>query len=166
MNCASKLFLFVRIYRAITNRLRYVYYKCLLGSLGPGGAITSDVFIDHPYNVYIGKSVIINQKAVIQASPQAAVTIGNHVRISFGAIILTASLSTGDDFVNRGHEHKPVIIEDNAWIAAGAVILPGVTIGAGSIVAAGAVVTKSVAPNTVVGGVPARVVRELDKNDE
>ncbi|NTV62282.1 MAG: hypothetical protein HGA65_01930, partial [Oscillochloris sp.] len=59
---------------------------------------------------------------------------------------------------------RPVVIEDGVWIGAGALILPGVTIGAGAIVGAGALVTKSVAPDTVVGGVPARVIRTLADN--
>jgi acetyltransferase-like isoleucine patch superfamily enzyme len=56
---------------------------------------------------------------------------------------------------------EPITIETNVWIATAATILPGVTIGADSVVAAGAVVTRDVAPATLVAGVPARVVREL-----
>ena len=54
-----------------------------------------------------------------------------------------------------------VIIRNNAWIGAGATILPGVTVGSNSVVAAGALVNKDVHPNTVVAGVPARVIREM-----
>lgn len=55
----------------------------------------------------------------------------------------------------------PVHIGAHAWLGAGAIVLPGVTVGEGAIVAAGAVVTKDVAPRTVVGGVPARLIKEL-----
>ena len=57
---------------------------------------------------------------------------------------------------------KPVRIGDGAWLASRAVVLPGVTVGEGAIVAAGAVVTRSVEPHTLVGGVPARLIRHLD----
>ncbi len=56
----------------------------------------------------------------------------------------------------------PVVIEPGSWIGARATILGGVTIGEGAVVAAGAVVTRSVPPDTLVGGVPATVIRELD----
>ena len=57
---------------------------------------------------------------------------------------------------------KPIIIKRNAWIGAAATILPGVTIGENAIVAAGAVVSKDVAANTIVGGVPAKVIKTID----
>jgi acetyltransferase-like isoleucine patch superfamily enzyme len=56
---------------------------------------------------------------------------------------------------------KPIVIKQNAWIGAGATILPGVTIGENSVVAAGAVVTKDVPANNVVGGVPARIIKAI-----
>jgi acetyltransferase-like isoleucine patch superfamily enzyme len=55
----------------------------------------------------------------------------------------------------------PIVIEDDVWIGAGAIVLPGVTIGRGSVVAAGAVVTADVPPFTVVGGVPARTIKAV-----
>ena len=57
---------------------------------------------------------------------------------------------------------KPVHICRNAWIGAGATILPGVTVGKNAVVAAGAVVTKDVAPNTIVGGNPARLIKIIE----
>lgn len=59
----------------------------------------------------------------------------------------------------------PVIIKKNAWIAIGVIILPGVTIGEGAIVASGSVVTKDVPPNTLVGGIPAKVLKEFEMKD-
>ena len=59
----------------------------------------------------------------------------------------------------------PVIIKKNAWIAIGVIILPGVTIGEGAIVASGAVVSRDVPPNTMVGGIPAKIIREFEMKD-
>jgi acetyltransferase-like isoleucine patch superfamily enzyme len=57
---------------------------------------------------------------------------------------------------------KPIVIEKNVWIAAGAIIIGGVTVGENSVVAAGSVVTKDIPPNTLVGGNPAKVIRPID----
>ena len=57
---------------------------------------------------------------------------------------------------------KPIVIKRNAWIGAAATILPGVTIGENAVVAAGAVVTNDVAPNTIVGGVPAKFIKKIN----
>lgn len=57
---------------------------------------------------------------------------------------------------------EQVIINDDVWIGAGAIIVPGVTIGKGSVIAAGAVVTKDVAPYTLVGGVPAKEIKKIE----
>jgi len=59
----------------------------------------------------------------------------------------------------------PIIVEDDVWLATRVTILKGVRIGRGSVVAAGAVVTKDVAPYTLVGGVPARLIRSLNSHD-
>jgi acetyltransferase-like isoleucine patch superfamily enzyme len=61
-------------------------------------------------------------------------------------------------------EGKPIVIEKNVWIATGATILGGVTLGENSVVGAGAVVTKDVPPNSFVAGVPAQIIRSLEEN--
>jgi len=60
----------------------------------------------------------------------------------------------------QGHTLKPIVIHDDVWIGGGAIILAGITIGQGAVVAAGAVVTKNVEPYTIVGGVPAKRIKE------
>jgi acetyltransferase-like isoleucine patch superfamily enzyme len=62
-------------------------------------------------------------------------------------------------------EGAPIVIEDNVWLGANVVVMPGVTIGKHSVVAAGSVVTKDVPPDTIVAGVPAKVVKKLDSEE-
>jgi len=92
------------------------------------------------------------------------VCIGSHVNLAQG-ITVTALNHNFEDTTKRideqGVSTKPVVIGDDVWIGANAVILPGVTIGQHCVVAAGAVVTKDVPDNTLVGGVPAKVIKPL-----
>ena len=92
------------------------------------------------------------------------VCIGNHVNLAQG-ITVTALNHNFEDKTKRIDEQgittKPVIIGDDVWIGADAVILPGVTIGKHCVVAAGAVVTKDVPDNTIVGGVPAKEIKKI-----
>ena len=92
------------------------------------------------------------------------VTIGNHVNLAQG-ITVTALNHNFEDSNKRideqGVSTNPVTIEDDIWIGANAVILPGVTIGHHSVVAAGAVVTKDVPPHSLVAGVPAKVIKQI-----
>ena len=95
------------------------------------------------------------------------VCIGNNVNLAQG-ITVTALNHNFEDVTKRideqGVSTKPVVIGDDVWIGANAVILPGVTIGRHCVVAAGAVVTKDVPDNTLVGGVPAKVIKQLTAN--
>ena len=92
------------------------------------------------------------------------VCIGNNVNLAQG-ITVTALNHNFSDVTQRideqGVSTQPVVISDDVWIGANAVILPGVTIGSHCVIAAGAVVTKDVPDNTLVGGVPAKVIKSL-----
>ena len=92
------------------------------------------------------------------------VTIGCHVNLAQG-ITVTALNHNFEDSDKRideqGVSTAPVIIEDDIWIGANAVILPGVTIGNHSVVAAGAVVTKDIPPHSLVAGVPAKIIKQI-----
>jgi acetyltransferase-like isoleucine patch superfamily enzyme len=97
------------------------------------------------------------------------VTIGSHVNLAQG-ITVTALNHNFSDTTKRideqGISTNPVTIEDDVWIGANAVILPGVTIGQHAVVAAGAVVTADVPANTVVGGVPARIIKKINTGND
>ncbi|MBW8034270.1 MAG: hypothetical protein FVQ79_00975, partial [Planctomycetes bacterium] len=130
----GKCFIIIRLWRAIGLRLRRMYYLLLLGRMGRGTSITSNVFIDHPYNVFIDEDVVVNQFALIQAGPESTVTIGSGTHISFRATILTASLELSKGHVSEAHNSRSVVIEDNVWIAVGATICPGVKLGRTSVI--------------------------------
>lgn len=92
------------------------------------------------------------------------VTIGHHVNLAQGITVTALNHNfsdTGKRIDEQGITTAPVMIEDDIWIGANAVILPGVKIGNHSVVAAGAVVTKDVPPHTLVAGVPAKVIKQL-----
>ena len=98
----------------------------------------------------------------------ASLCAAKSVRIGARCAIGNLTLIMDTDF-HSAHDHtvtpeaKPVVIEDDVWLAARVTVLKGVTIGRGAVVAAGAVVTRDVLPNTLVGGVPAKLIRVLDK---
>lgn len=92
------------------------------------------------------------------------VTIGNHVNLAQGITVTALNHNFADPnkrIDEQGVSTTPVVIEDDIWIGANAVILPGVTIGHHSVVAAGAVVTKNVPPHSLVAGVPAKVIKQI-----
>ena len=93
------------------------------------------------------------------------VCIGNHVNLAQGITVTALNHNFADTnrrIDEQGISTKPVVIGDDVWIGANAVILPGVTIGRHVVVAAGAVVTKDVPDSCVVAGVPAKVVKKLE----
>lgn len=106
----------------------------------------------------IGNDTNINNGVVLSARER--VHIGNRVRIGPHVIIMDCDFHGVDDR-NGEYPKAPIIVEDDVWLATRCTLLKGVRIGRGSVVAAGAVVTKDVAPYTLVGGVPARPLRSI-----
>jgi acetyltransferase-like isoleucine patch superfamily enzyme len=90
-----------------------------------------------------------------------AINIADEVMIAHKVNLVTAGHPVAPDQRRAYLTAAPITIETNVWIGAAATILPGVNVGADSVVAAGAVVTRDVPPATLVAGVPARVVRQL-----
>ena len=167
----------LRITNYVTNHLvnhipsyglRHAWYRRALGvQLGRSAGIHMGCYIwfyglrnmRRQQLLSIGERSRINRDCCLDA--RGGLTIGSDVSISLQAMILTAEHPPDDvDFVV---ETRPVVIEDHVFIGARAIILPGVTIGRGAVVAAGAVVTKDVAPLTIVGGVPARPIGRRDR---
>ena len=113
---------------------------------------------DFGKNIHIGKNVFINSGCRFQ--DQGGIYIGDNVLIGHNVVL--ATLNHNENPQKRGNLiPSPIIIGNDVWIGSSSTVIPGVTIGDGSIIAAGAVVTKDVAENTVVGGVPARYIRNV-----
>ena len=113
--------------------------------------------------VEIGHKSYINHDSEIRCRER--ITIGNNVSIAYNVLIQDSDYhTTYDDNGNPKPQTLPIMIEDNVWIGANAIILKGVSIGEGSTVAAGSVVTKSVPPYSLVGGNPARIIKQKIKH--
>lgn len=116
-------------------------------------------YTDCGKNITVGKGVFINAGCKFQ--DQGGITLKDGALIGHNVVI--ATLNHSFDPEDRGTTHPaPVTIGRNSWVGANATILPGVTVGDGAIVAAGAVVTKDVPANTIVGGVPARIIKRIE----
>jgi acetyltransferase-like isoleucine patch superfamily enzyme len=121
-------------------------------------AVFTPLYINYGKNTTIGKNIFINFDCIFL--DLGGITIEDGVLIAPKVSLLTEGhpVSPGDRHsLVPGHIH----IKKNAWIGAGATILPGVTIGENAVVAAGAVVSKDVPANTVVGGIPARHIKNI-----
>lgn len=115
----------------------------------------SGIYLTCRGNISIGKYTTINRNVLLDA--RGGIVVGDMVSISPDVKIITASHDL--DSSDFALELSPVKIEKLAWIGSGAILLPGVVVGKGAVIAAGSVVTKSVSPYTVVGGNPARYIR-------
>jgi galactoside O-acetyltransferase len=128
-------------------------------SVGEKVRLRMPVVVYGAEHLRLGSSVDVGEFVVLRAS--GGLTIGDRVLIAAHAVLTTR----GHPEVPPRYGHvvdAPITIEDDVWIGAGAIVLPGVTVGHGAIVAAGAVVTTNVAPLTIVGGVPAREIRAIE----
>lgn len=122
-------------------------------TIAPTAEIGKAKISGHKRNLTIGEHTFIGN---IEIALHEQVNIGNHVCINDGVILLTASHDLNDPLWQ--HKSNRIVVEDYAWIATNAIILPGVVIGKGAVVGAGAVVSKSVAAYDIVAGNPAKSV--------
>ena len=104
-------------------------------------------------HVVFGEDILISHETFIQGA--GGITLGNRIMIGPRVMLI----STGHNLVTRNSESRPIEIEDDVWLGAGSIILPGVRVGKGSIVGAGAVVTKNVEPYSVVVRVPSPAIK-------
>lgn len=119
-------------------------------------------YTDFGKNITIGKNVFINSGCHFQ--DQGGIEIGDGTLIGHNVVLATINHDLYPQN-NRKNHYSPIKIGSNVWIGSNATVLPGVTIGEWAVVAAGAVVTKDVPPFTVVGGVPAKVIKAINNEN-
>jgi galactoside O-acetyltransferase len=137
---------------------RRQFFRQKLGGMGVGCRFLTGVCIYHKQGLILGDRVAMGG---VHINAQAGVVIGDDCLLACGVKIWSINhrFELVDQVIaEQGYDSGPVTIGRDVWIAANAVILPGVSVGNGSIVAAGAVVARDVPPYTIVGGVPARPI--------
>lgn len=129
-----------------------------------GSEIDESTTIFPPFHTNFGRSIKLGKNVFINHACSfldiGGITIEDDVQIG-PRVNLTSENHPLDPADRTTLIPRPIVIKRNAWIGAGATILPGVTIGENAVVAAGAVVSRDVSPNTVVAGVPAKVIKEV-----
>jgi len=133
----------------------------LLGRIGPGAWVEPPFFCDYGSNLQVGERFFANTGCVVLDCD--LVEIGARVKLGPGVQLLAVSHPLDATQRALGLEYgEPITIGDDVWIGGGAIVLGGVTIGDRAVVGAGSVVTRDVAPDTVVAGNPARPIRALE----
>lgn len=139
---------------------------------GNGLSIFAPFYCEYGINIHVGRECFVNYNCTfLDVSP---ITLGNGVWIGANVTLATPNHPfLADERLNTNYPDgyhdleysAPIIIKDGCWICSSATICGGVTIGENSIVASGAVVLRDVPPNSIVAGIPAKVVRQIDEKD-
>ncbi len=144
-----------------SHTIRLWYYRKVMSYLIENNtSIFMRGYFDCAKGLTIGKNTVINSKCRLDS--RGGLVIGDNVSISEEVIILTADHDM--DSPNFEGRNKNVIIDDYVWIGTRAMILPGVSIGKGAVIAAGSVVTKNVNEFEVVGGIPAKFIKNRSRD--
>lgn len=143
-----------------SHRVRLLFYRRAGLTIGATSSIHWRAEFYAPETIRIGDHCTIGDSVFLDG--RSGLTIGDCVNFGSHVTIYTRQHDVdAPDFAEVG---APVVIEDHAWISSHSIVLPGVTIGEGAVVAAGAVVTRDVAPYTLVGGNPARFIRDRSRD--
>ena len=142
-----------------SKRFRQYCLKRLGISMSDNVRIYTGFHIRSPHGITIKDGVSIGPRVLLDG--RRGLTIEESAVIGYGAIIWTLNHDYNDiHFSGKG---APVVIGKYAWVCSNAIILPGITIGEGAVVASGAIVTHDVAPYTIVGGIPAKVIGQREQ---
>lgn len=144
------------------NIVRFIFPKIGL-RYGSNLRIARDCFFDKAKSVEFGNNVFVNRKCQFHIGQEdAKIVIGSSVWIGMDVCFICPTHEIGDGAKRAGRSiYKSINIGDGCWIGARSTILPGVSIGKGTIVAAGSVVNKSIGENELWGGVPVKLIKQL-----
>lgn len=143
-----------------SHHFRIFILRCFGAKIGYRSRIDMCTYIGRTTRLVIGKRTHINRGCILQA--YAPIIIGDNVSISYRCNIIAGGHDVNSPlFIG---DHRPICIENHVWIGVSATILRGVIIGEGAVICAGAVVTKNVAPYTIVAGIPAKKIGERAHN--
>lgn len=169
MNCISHFIVIISLaFPYLYDKLLSFFYRKLMKSCGKGVVFRpSSSDIKGLSNLSIGSGTILPKRTIIYCT-LATCTIGRNVIFGPKPTIITGDHRT--DVIGKfikdirdkdklPNNDMPVVIEDDVWVGANVTILKGVTIGHGSVIAAGAVVTKSFPPYSIIGGIPAKLIK-------
>lgn len=146
--------------------------KLIPSSRGKDLGVFTPLYCEYGVNVIVGKNCFMNYNCVLL--DVAPITLEDGVWLGAGVTLATPMhpylprermIRAYPDGVHDLEYAKPITIKKNCWVCSGAVICGGVTVGENSIIAAGAVVVSDVPPNSIAGGVPARVIRQVGESD-
>lgn len=142
------------------EELRALFSELTGQEVGEDFQLWTPFFTDFGKNIRVGKNVFINHACTFM--DRGGITLGDNVFLGPKVCLITENHGILPS-ERRILTSKPVTLCNNVWVGAGAIVLPGVTVGENSVVGAGAVVTHDVPPNTVVAGNPARVIKTIPK---
>lgn len=174
----------------IGRLLRRIHYRAVLAGSGPVLSIGEHVDIGCPGRIMLGNEIYLVPGAVLRACGGGSLRMGSRITINgnarivadFGSIEIGSGIMIGPNVVIRSSNHQTarhdipiweqgqtggrIVVGDDVWIGANAVIVAGVTVGSHVVVAAGAVVTRDVPDYAVVAGVPAKVIGDRRERRE
>lgn len=140
------------------EEIRTLFSKLIGKPVDESFGLFPPFYTDCGKNISIGKHVFINSGCRFQ--DQGGITIGDGALIGHNVVLATLNHDLAPEKRSTIHP-APIVIGRNVWIGASATIVPGVTVGDNAVIAAGAVVTKDVPANTIAGGVPAKVIKQI-----
>jgi len=142
---------------------RMLAYKIVLKKSGKGLRVAEFVTIKFPENIIVGNNVSFNEYDWIDGN--GLIEIGDYVSVGPRVSLISFDHEYSDPekpVKLQGKILAKIVIQNNVWLGAGAIVRAGVTIGEGSVIGAGSIVLKDVPPHTVVAGVPAKVIKMIE----